>query len=77
VTIASFRLGRDPTTLLASGKRVYGRCLSRDVTRLQEAEKALADADRRNDEFLATLAHESGQACSYDSDTIGDEHQDW
>ncbi len=40
------------------GKLVYGRCLSRDVTRQQEAEKALADANRRKDEFLATLAHE-------------------
>ena len=38
------------------GKLVYGRCLSRDVTRRQEAEKALADANRRKDEFLATLA---------------------
>ncbi|HEX4072444.1 MAG TPA: ATP-binding protein [Planctomycetaceae bacterium] len=40
------------------GQLVYGRCLSRDVTRQQEAEKALADANRRKDEFLATLAHE-------------------
>ena len=38
------------------GQLVYGRCLSRDVTRQQEAEKALADANRRKDEFLATLA---------------------
>lgn len=33
-------------------------CHFYDATRLREAEQALRDADRRKDEFLATLAHE-------------------
>ena len=33
-------------------------CYYFDTTRLREAEQALRDADRRKDEFLATLAHE-------------------
>lgn len=32
--------------------------VSYDITRLKRAEQALRDADRRKDEFLATLAHE-------------------
>jgi PAS domain S-box-containing protein len=40
------------------GKFLYSRCSTRDVTRQWEAEQALRDADRRKDEFLATLAHE-------------------
>ena len=33
-------------------------CMSIDITESMAAEKALRDADRRKDEFLATLAHE-------------------
>ncbi len=36
----------------------YTRCFTRDVTQLWHAEQALREADRRKDEFLATLAHE-------------------
>ncbi len=43
---------------IEGGKLVHIRCITRDVTRQWEAEKALRDADRRKDEFLATLAHE-------------------
>jgi PAS domain S-box-containing protein len=32
--------------------------ISRDITRLKQANEALQQADRRKDEFLATLAHE-------------------
>jgi len=40
------------------GEFVYTRCFTRDVTLQSQAEQALRDADRRKDEFLATLAHE-------------------
>jgi PAS domain S-box-containing protein len=40
------------------GQFSYTRCFTRDVTRLWHAEQALREADRRKDEFLATLAHE-------------------
>ena len=40
------------------GKFAYTRCFTRDVTSLWQAEQALREADRRKDEFLATLAHE-------------------
>ena len=40
------------------GVFVYTRCFTRDVTRQWIAETALREADRRKDEFLATLAHE-------------------
>ena len=33
-------------------------CVSRDITELKRTEEALREADRRKDEFLATLAHE-------------------
>ena len=37
----------------------YGAvCYYFDSTRLREAERKLSDADRKKDEFLATLAHE-------------------
>ena len=36
--------------------RVVGNCV--DITRRKRAEEALKEADRRKDEFLATLAHE-------------------
>jgi PAS domain S-box-containing protein len=42
----------------ASGRVVGLVGASVDVTALQEAEQSLRDADRRKDEFLATLAHE-------------------
>ncbi|HEV3427492.1 MAG TPA: ATP-binding protein [Paraburkholderia sp.] len=39
--------------------RVIGACVVvQDVTQLKSAEQALREADRRKDEFLATLAHE-------------------
>ena len=41
-----------------NGEFAYTRCFTRDVTRRWEAEQALREADRRKDEFLATLAHE-------------------
>ncbi len=40
------------------GQFAYTRCFTRDVTEQRQAEKALLDADRRKDEFLATLSHE-------------------
>ena len=40
-----------------SGRRYVGS-ITRDVTEQRAAEEALRDADRRKDEFLATLAHE-------------------
>jgi PAS domain S-box-containing protein len=39
-----------------SHRRLIGICL--DITERKSAEEALRDADRRKDEFLATLAHE-------------------
>jgi PAS domain S-box-containing protein len=41
-----------------NGEFVYTRCFTRDVTRQWHAEYVLREADRRKDEFLATLAHE-------------------
>jgi PAS domain S-box-containing protein len=43
---------------IEDGELVYTRCFTRDVTRQWQAEQALREADRRKDEFLATLAHE-------------------
>lgn len=40
------------------GEFAYTRCFTRDVTRQFQAEKALLEADRRKDAFLATLSHE-------------------
>jgi PAS domain S-box-containing protein len=40
------------------GEFAYTRCFTRDVTRQWHAEEAVRAADRRKDEFLATLAHE-------------------
>ena len=40
------------------GEFAYTRCFTRDVTQLCQAEKTLVEADRRKDEFLATLSHE-------------------
>lgn len=40
------------------GEFAYTRCFTRDVTQQWQAEKTLVEADRRKDEFLATLSHE-------------------
>jgi len=40
------------------GDFVYSRCFTRDMTQQWQAEQSLRDADRRKDEFIATLAHE-------------------
>jgi len=58
------RNGRIKHVLISSnacfeeGRFAYTRCFTRDMTRQWQAENALRDADRRKDEFLATLAHE-------------------
>ena len=44
--------------LWEDGKFVHTRCFTRDITDQKIAEEALREADRRKDEFLATLAHE-------------------
>jgi PAS domain S-box-containing protein len=44
--------------LNAAGRVVGASKVARDVTQRKHAEAALRDADRRKDEFLATLAHE-------------------
>ncbi|HEX3600792.1 MAG TPA: ATP-binding protein [Lacipirellulaceae bacterium] len=45
-------------TCFDDGKFAYTRCFTRDVTQQWQAEKNLLEADRRKDEFLATLSHE-------------------
>jgi PAS domain S-box-containing protein len=42
----------------ASNRIIAASSVARDVTTQKKAEQALRDADRRKDEFLATLAHE-------------------
>ncbi|MDB5974713.1 MAG: domain S-box, partial [Nevskia sp.] len=42
----------------AQGKIIGASKIARDISERKRAEKALIDADRRKDEFLATLAHE-------------------
>jgi len=44
---------RDSTNRVVAASKV-----ARDITQRREAEQALRDADRRKDEFLATLSHE-------------------
>jgi PAS domain S-box-containing protein len=48
----------DSSVLFDDGDFVHTRCFTRDVTKQKQAERALREADRRKDEFLATLAHE-------------------
>ena len=48
----------DSNVLWKNGKFIHTRCFTRDITVQKAAEQALRDADRRKDEFLATLAHE-------------------
>ncbi|MEO8572814.1 MAG: ATP-binding protein [Pyrinomonadaceae bacterium] len=48
----------DSSVLFNNDEFVHTRCFTRDVTKQRQAEQALRDADRRKDEFLATLAHE-------------------
>jgi PAS domain S-box-containing protein len=48
----------DSSVLWEEGRFLHTRCFTRDVTDRKRAEKALREADRRKDEFLAMLAHE-------------------
>lgn len=41
-----------------NGKFIHSRCFTHDITERKRAEQKLADANRRKDEFLATLSHE-------------------
>ena len=41
-----------------NGKFIHSRCFTHDITERQRAEETLAEANRRKDEFLATLSHE-------------------
>ncbi|WP_223962353.1 hybrid sensor histidine kinase/response regulator [Paraburkholderia sabiae] len=41
-----------------AGDVIGACCVVQDTTQLKQAERALREADRRKDEFLATLAHE-------------------
>ena len=43
---------------IENGELFYTRCFTRDITEQWQAEKRLLEADRRKDEFLATLSHE-------------------
>lgn len=43
---------------IENGELFYTRCFTRDITEQWQAEKQLLEADRRKDEFLATLSHE-------------------
>jgi PAS domain S-box-containing protein len=44
--------------LWEDGQFIHARCFTRDITQRKHAEDALREADKRKDEFLATLAHE-------------------
>ena len=46
---------RDP-----EGRIVYWFGANTDLSEIKRMEEALRDADRRKDEFLATLAHDDG-----------------
>ena len=41
-----------------NGKFIHSRCFTHDITERHRAEEILAEANRRKDEFLATLSHE-------------------
>jgi PAS domain S-box-containing protein len=41
-----------------NGQFIHSRCFTHDITERKQAEQKLADANRRKDEFLATLSHE-------------------
>ena len=41
-----------------NGKFIHSRCFTHDITERQRTEEMLAEANRRKDEFLATLSHE-------------------
>ena len=41
-----------------NGKFIHSRCFTHDITERQRTEEILAEANRRKDEFLATLSHE-------------------
>jgi len=43
---------------LENGKFIHSSCFIHDITERKRAEQKLADANRRKDEFLATLSHE-------------------
>lgn len=43
---------------IEDGSLRYTRCFTRDITHRHLAEESLKEADRKKDEFLATLAHE-------------------
>src|SRR5688572_9787893 len=42
----------------ASGQVIGASKIARDITQRKRSDEALREADRRKDEFLATLAHE-------------------
>lgn len=48
----------DSSVLWEDGGFVHTQCFTRDITERKQAEEALRQADRRKDEFLATLSHE-------------------
>ncbi len=41
-----------------NGEFIHSRCFTHDITDRKRAEQKLTDANRRKDEFLATLSHE-------------------
>jgi two-component system CheB/CheR fusion protein len=51
-------LSREVLVRDASGRRSAVLAIKRDITELRRVMEALREADRRKDEFLATLAHE-------------------
>ncbi|MFN2571104.1 MAG: PAS domain S-box protein [Gemmatimonadales bacterium] len=48
----------DSSVLWEGDRFVHTQCFTRDITERKRADEALKDANRRKDEFLATLAHE-------------------
>jgi PAS domain S-box-containing protein len=41
-----------------NGRFIHSRCFTLDITQRKQAEEELADANRRKDDFIATLSHE-------------------